>query len=68
MLTIPQVFLDVLAGLSPEEAKQQCERAGLRVRTTIVDGKFIVVLTRDYDPLRVNLEVENSIVRRATRG
>jgi len=67
MLTIPQVFLDVLAGLSPEEAKQQCERAGLRIRTIKVDGKFVVAL-RDYDPLRVNLIVEDGIVRKATRG
>lgn len=54
-----------LEGLSLEEVKEQLKDKEYRI-ISIDDKHFII--TRDYNPERLNLVIDNHIVVRVTRG
>ena len=53
--------------LTLEEAKKKIEKAGATVRITEVNGNGVIV-SADYDPKRINLDIHNNIVIRARVG
>lgn len=54
-------------GLSLDDARNQIMGYGYSSRVTKVDGRALIV-TRDYDPLRLNLSIENNRVVNVTVG
>jgi hypothetical protein len=59
----PEVFV----GMSLDDARCQIGGYGYTTRITKVDNHHIVVM-KDYDPLRVNLQIEGNKVTKATIG
>lgn len=54
-------------GLSENEAAEHLKAAGFSYRVSSKDGTQFIV-TRDWDPGRINLDIENDKVIRATAG
>jgi len=62
-----QEVADTLVGTSAQEAEKAVAAAGLTWRVIAEDGTFNAV-TADYDPKRVNVELEDDKVTKATVG
>ena len=56
-----------LKGQTKAEAIKILETLGISFRVTKEDGR-VGVCTRDYDPTRANLEIENGIVVECHKG
>jgi hypothetical protein len=59
--------LDQVLHLTEVEAMVKIEKAGLKPRITSKEGKHFIC-TRDYHTDRINLDIENGVVVRATIG
>lgn len=62
-----ELFDPLIIGEPLEGVKQSLETSQILFRVSKIDGKACV-LTRDYNPHRVNLVVENGIVIEVNRG
>lgn len=66
-MSFNELFDPLIVGEPLEGVKQSLETSQIRYRVSKIDGKACI-LTRDYDPQRVNLVVENGIVIEVNRG
>lgn len=59
---------EMFVGLSLNDARSQIVGYGYEARLVYADGKTLVSSFRDYDPLRVNLYIENNLVVKVKIG
>lgn len=64
---VPNRQMPDVVGLSEADAKAKMTAAGFAVRVTKIDGRALMV-TRDWNPKRANLELEKGIVIGVTGG
>lgn len=64
---VKEALLIMLIGFESELVLEKCEKMGLDARVSKEDGKYMM-LTADFNPKRLNLEVENGIVVKVTTG
>jgi len=67
MLGILDKVADHCVNMNLEDAKKRIEKAGASCRITEVNGNGVIV-TADYNPKRINLDVSNNVVVRARVG
>ena len=67
MLGILDKVAESCVNMTFEDAKKRIEKAGATYRITEKDGNGLIV-TADYDPKRINLDISNGIVIRARVG
>jgi hypothetical protein len=60
-------LLETLIGMTETDARKLCKENGYDSRTTIEDGKcYIITCDLRFD--RVNFQIENGLVTKATTG
>lgn len=67
MIKLLDKIAEHCVGLSKDNAKTKIEKAGAIMRVTEVDGNGLMV-TAEYDPRRINLDIHKNLVVRARVG
>ena len=67
MISLLDKVAESCVNLTLEEAKKKIKKAGAEPRITEVNGNGLIV-SADFNPKRINLDVNNDIVIRARVG